>query len=234
MIKRAYCLGALALLMAPPVAAQQVSAELSAFGGLYLPVTDVSEMEEAILDELGLLMGVELDKWTGKHKAGLALGGRVDLWFTEAFGIEGTFVYAFSSAETEISGSDAGVPFSESADTSAYVWLASLKGLYRFRPQDGFNIHIGGGLALISRGGNAYDYLSEGFGTDIEGLTDIGAVVNVGATFDVAKKLAIRFDVEDYIYPAKPDLEGADVDVFKSKLQLDLMLTGGLVVRLGG
>ncbi len=227
-------LGALALLVAQPAAAQQVSVEFTGLGGLYLPVANVLEVEDDILDELGALMGIELDEWTGKHKAGFALGGRVNLWFTDVFGVEGSFIYSFGNAETEITGSDAGVPFSESADSSAHVWLASLKGLYRFRPQDSFRLHIGGGLALIGHGGDAYDFFSEAFGADIEGKTDIGGVINVGAIFDVAEQVAIRFDIEDYIYAGKFDVEGATLDITKSKLQNDLLFTGGISIRLGG
>ncbi len=63
------------------------------------------------------------------------------------------------------------------------------------------------------------------------GKTDIGGVVNIGATFDVTPQVAIRLDAQDYIYSAKFEADGADVG--DSKFQNDIAITGGIVVKVG-
>ncbi len=261
-MKKAWCVGALlALLATSPGAAQQVMVEITPYGGLFLPVTNIlelnsvargeiaSEVEEG-LGDLGVIVSLDLDELTAKHKASFLFGGRLTVWVTDVFGVEGGFAYALSGADVDLAGTADGFEFDEAdlievvrelggseavaeveqdlLEPDAYVWLASLKGLYRFVPQPGgiFAIHIGGGVALIGRGGDAFE--------EVGGTTDVGGVLNLGATFDVSPQVAIRLDVEDYLYSAKFEDDPSGVEISDSAFQNDLIFTGGLVIRLGG
>lgn len=262
MRKTVWCVGALlALLAASPGSAQQVTVEITPYGGLFLPVTNIldlnatarteiaSEIQGGLADLTGVFVDVDLDELTGKHKASLLFGGRLTVWMTEVFGVEGGFAYALSGADVDLAGTVDGIDIDEAdlielaqelggaeaaaeveqdlAEPDAYVWLASLKGLYRFVPQPGgiFAIHVGGGVALIGRGGDAFE--------EVAGTTDVGGVLNLGATFDVSPQIAIRLDVEDYLYSAKFEDEPSGVEISDSAFQNDLVFTGGLAIRLG-
>jgi opacity protein-like surface antigen len=223
-MKRILCVGALlAMTSVAPAAAQQVMIEINPFGGLYLPTTDVIEFDSVILD----LPSEEMA--TAKQKTAAAFGGRITIWLQQAFAIEGGFAYALSDGDVELNGQDL-------CDTSfdgdaivcdANVWFGSLKGLYRFAPQAGANwaIHLGAGPAVISRGGDAFE--------DADGKTDIGGVLNVGASFDLTPQVAIRLDAEDYLYSAKFEDSESGVELGDSKFQNDLLFTGGIAIRLG-
>jgi hypothetical protein len=103
------------------------------------------------------------------------------------------------------------------------IFLAAAKVMYRFGPPMGnSSFHIGGGPAILSRGGNAYE------GAD--GTTDIGGVVNLGASFKVGPTISIRVDAEDYLSSAK---FGADGEESESKLQNDVTLSVGAQISVG-
>ncbi|KPK75380.1 MAG: hypothetical protein AMS25_18425 [Gemmatimonas sp. SM23_52] len=227
MLRKACGLVALVVpLLAGPALAQQVAVDVNGFGGVYLPVTDW-QFSDQVAQAAGFSEAV------AQHSTAVLFGGRLTLWVTDVFGVEAGFAYALSDIEVEattvgvgtenICGQEfAGEPF----DCDASVWLASLKGLYRFAPQFGgiWAIHIGGGLAMIGRTGDIYD--------ETEGTTDVGGVVNIGATFDVAPQVAIRLDVEDYLYSVKLE-EEAGLELGDSQFQNDLIFTGGIVIKLG-
>ena len=98
---------------------------------------------------------------------------------------------------------------------------------------------VGGGLAVVGRGGDAYkefviQFLDQDLVFENDGTTDIGGVLHIGAAFDVSEAFAIRIDVEDYIHSVKQTLTlGVDTFDSDSKLQNDLLLTGGVAIRLG-
>lgn len=219
MFRKVFGVAALLALFAGPASAQQqIMVDIGGFGGLFLPVTDVIEFSPELLAEIGA------SEATAKHKAAVMFGGNVTVWVTDVFGIEGAFAYALSDGELTADGQDV-CDDPDIGPCDANVYMGSVKGMYRFLPQPGgiIAIHLGAGVALIGRGGDLWD--------GVDGKTDIGGVVNVGATFDVAPQVAIRLDVQDYIYPAKFDVDG--VELGDSKLQNDLAFTGGVVVKLG-
>ncbi len=251
MLKRTWCVAALlALLAANPAAGQrQVRVEITPFGGLFLPVTDAYEASEAglnllelaLVEELDILPGeINLNELTAKQKSAVSFGARVSAWITEVFGLEGSFTFALSDGETSLAADILGVSVEgdvcgvvtldgedipTGAECDSNVLYASAKALYRVIPQPGgmLSIHLGGGPALISRGGDFWD--------GIDGTTDIGGVLNVGATFDVSPQVGIRLDAEDYLYSAKFEVDNAEVG--DSKFQNDLFFTGGIVIKFG-
>lgn len=238
MLNKAWSACVAFLLAASPVYGQ-VRFEIAPFGGLILPVTDVVEanasvlarietdMEQVILERTGEFIDIEVDEATAKHKMGFLFGGRLILWSGGKFGLEGSFAYAMTDLEVTVSGSapDLGETFSEPEDQSGNLWLASLKGLYRFAagPSAPVLFHLGGGLAVLGRGGDAWK--------ETDGTTDMAGVLNLGVTFDAGGRLAIRVDAEDYLYSAKFEDEGQEIG--DSKFQNDLVFTGGVVIKLG-
>lgn len=231
--------GLAALLAASPAGAQEVTVDLSPYVGLYLPTADFLDYAE---DVDGVTLALE-----SKHKAAFLFGGRVTLWFTSMFGLEGGFAYALSDADPQVSIRPT-IPglILGWAGESASVWLASLKGLFRLGgdPAAPVKFHVGGGLHVVGRSGDAYseaalvaiyEGIMEAEQFEAEGTTDFGGVLNVGATIDVSEVIAFRIDAEDYLYSGKATFEGDLGDVFESdsKLQNDLVLTGSLVIKLG-
>ncbi len=234
MLKKTWCVSALLALLAvsPAVGQAQVRVEIAPLGGLFLPVTDIVEFNQELLtfieEEVEFLLdlspgSLDLDEVSAKHKAAALFGGRITGWLTDVVALEGSFVFALSDGELKVVGSALGESFDESVDDDANVWLGSLKVLYRFVPQPDaiWAIHIGGGPAIIGRGGDVWE--------DTDGTTDFGGVLNVGAIFDVSPQVGIRLDVEDYIYSAKFEVEGEELG--DSKFQNDLLFTGGIVIR---
>ncbi len=229
MIRKMLCMTALLALPAasPAMAQQQVMVDITGYGGLYLAVTDWDFSEE-IAQAGGFTTA------TAGQAAAVLFGGRLTVWATDVFGVEGGFAFALSDVELEATAPGEGVQDicdevidGEVFPCDANVWLASLKALYRFMPQPGgiIAIHIGGGVAVIGRTGDAFE--------DTDGKTDIGGVLNIGATFDVTPQVAIRLDAEDYIYSAKFEDAETGEALGDSQFQNDLVITGGIVIKLG-
>lgn len=223
----------LALLVASPAAAQQVAVDLVPFVGFYLPTSDVFDWSDT---ESGVTATV-----TGKHKTGFAFGGRVTLWLSDTFGVEGGFAYGPGDVDYDVTVVGGGFDEFVSSSVSASVWRGSLKGMVNLvpSPDASLSFFVGGGLAVVGRSGDAYKefvirVLDENVPFENEGTTDIGGVLNVGVAFDVSEMIAIRIDVEDYIHSLKQTMRVPnDVLNSDSKLQNDLQVTGGVAIQLG-
>lgn len=151
-----------------------------------------------------------------QQQTGLSIGGRGTLWLEEALAVEGGFVFGFS--DVEMSG------VAGQTTEGGHVWAASGRALYRpFQTEGAVLIHLGGGLAIIGRGGDTY--------TNITGTTDIGGTVGVGASFAVARGFSIRIEAEDYFYWAKfnPDLPLETGTRFQNDLVFSAGLAGSIV-----
>jgi hypothetical protein len=213
----------LGLIAAP--AAAQIQVDLIPYVGAYLPTNDLAVISYATSTD-------QTNKVTFGQRASVLLGGRVDVWLSPKWGVEGNFAYAFSQGEetssvggqTDDSCSEAG------ADCGAYVWYGSVKALYRIypKPDAGYSVHLAAGPAFIGRGGAFYDGL-EGSET-----SDIGGVLGVGVDVAVSSMMGLAIDFEDYIYKYKTDvdIEGTTYEA-SSKIQNDLAFTVGLVIHLG-
>lgn len=190
-----------------PAFAQQV--ELSPYVGAVVPFSNVLEEEDPTLGSTEL-----------KHKVGIALGGRVTLWTPGSLGFEGQFAYALSNVKLTVDGTEV-EDCGEACDAS--IVFGAAKVMFRFAPPaGGASFHIGGGPAVISRSGNAYE--------GAEGTTDIGGVVNLGVSFKVGPVVSVRVDAEDYLSSAKFGAEGAESE---SKFQNDVVLAAGVQIGVG-
>jgi hypothetical protein len=221
MIKMAPNVALLLVLAAvSPTMAQNVSVDLNGFGGLYVPTTEFQFASE--------FLPPGVSEATAKHKSAVIFGGRLGLWFSPAFGIEGEFGYALSDAEVKFDGQDiCGQEIDgELFECDANSWQGALKGLYRIKPQPDaiWSLHLGAGAGVVGRGGKAYD--------EAEGTTDIAGVADVGASFDVSPQIAIRLDAEGYFYSLQiKDADTGDA-LGDSKFTTDLTFTGGVTVKL--
>ncbi len=150
---------------------------------------------------------------TGKHESALAVGGRLTLGLPGPLGVEGAFNYVLSDVEEEGAGTE-----------SAHVWAVSGRAVFEFGlPAAPLTFFVNGGIAYIDRGGDAYE--------DVEDKSNVGGVAGVGVKVGLPGLLAIRLDVEDYIYSAKPTIAG--LEPADSKLQNDIVVSAGLVFSIG-
>lgn len=198
----------LALLPASLGAQQQVRFAIGGFGGLYVPTTDlVSEIDQ----EIGVF---EFGQATGFN-----FGGRLAIWPSDRFGIEGELAFVLSDTEVQILPINGGQLTDEQID--ATVALASLTLVYSvikpaFEP---FEVFISGGVGVVSRSGDLWDDL-EALGFDDP--TDIAGILGLGGKYGVAPGVWLRADLRDYLSSFKL------VDGLDSKLQNDLLINVGL------
>jgi hypothetical protein len=206
-----------------PLAAQATSIEFVPYGGAFFATGDLAGA--TLIDTVTS----EQTAVTLRQKTGLQLGGRLVAWWSRTVGWEFGFAYAQSTMEAKTNdGSD----LCGEADTqcNANIWYASSKVLFRYAPQPykGWQVFGGAGLAVA---GHVGEFWEEG-----DALTDLGGVFNVGASLDLSKAIAIRIDVEDYLYQFEPTLKDDPLigSVETSKLQNDFVISAGIVLRFFG
>ncbi len=196
---------AIVLASATPATAQKPVVELTPYAGVFIPVGN--------LLEAGFLFPV-----TGGHVAGLALGGRATAWLAGPIGIEGTLNYAFSDVEEGI------VDVFGSGD--AYVWAGSARLALRIGSLSApVSLVLSAGLGYVSRGGDAYE--------DVEDEGDLAYAGGLGLRIDLPGRLAIRLDVDDYLYnydaTQQTDIGEISID---SQFQADFVIAVGLSIQL--
>ncbi len=91
-----------------------------------------------------------------------------------------------------------------------------------------FGIHVSGGLAVVNRGGEFFDGGGL-FREELDGGTNVAAIVGLGFRYSFSRRLGIRLDVRDYVSSYKQTLPGGELD---SELQNDIWTTGGLEITL--
>lgn len=192
-----------------PAVAQPPQFELVPFVGAFVPLGDLSDQP---LD----IGGTTLDR--AKQATSLAFGGRAVLWLAGPVGVEGSLFYAPSEAETTVAG--------VASEQDAYVWAGAGRLLLKLGvPGAPVHFLLDGGVAVIGRGGDAYNGLN--------GTSKVGGVAGVAGRFGLSDRLAIRLDAESYLYRARLRPEGSQQPIeFDSKLQGDIVLSAGLVIRL--
>lgn len=206
---------AFAFVGATPAMAQLPGLEIEPYIGAYVPLRNI--VEESLT-----IPGFGTADQTAQQKEALALGGRVTVWLAGPIGVEGNFMYAFSDAELDDG--------TEVSDTSAYVWAADARVVFRLGvPLAPISFHINGGIALIGRGGDAYEDVTAG-------TSDVGGVVGVGTRIKLPGIFAIRADADGFFYSSQLTVDDPDLGgefAFDSQFQADLVLSAGLVIGLG-
>ncbi|MEE9156618.1 MAG: hypothetical protein V3U38_08200, partial [Gemmatimonadota bacterium] len=62
-----------------------------------------------------------------------------------------------------------------------------------------------------------------------------GGVIDIGVTYNLSRRFAIRADAEDFLYSFKGRVTIGEDDQIEtdSRFQNDLLFTAGLVIRIG-
>ncbi len=192
-----------------PRSSAQVRFEFTPFGGLYLPTSKV-------IDQFSTACNCQV---SGKQKTNFSLGGRIAAWVSDRLAVEGSFGYSGSGVSITAAGFG-------SADTSANILTGSARLLIGLGPRALNTLfYLSGGLGLVAHGGAAY--------TGASGTTRVGAIAGVGARLKVAPSLAVRAELEDYLYSAQFSASSGGGQT-NSKFQNDLVLSLGLAIPLGG
>ena len=187
---------------------QQPSIEITPYFGLYMPTTSViSQFEPSCPCDVSL-----------KHQPAFLVGTRVLFWMNRRFGLEAAMAYSASGVRAEASGIGA-------ADTAAEVVLGTARLVARLNHPDATTAFLAGaGLGAVAHGGDFYDLAGA------TGTTDLGASVMVGVRSQIASRLMVRVELEDYLYSAS---FGPSPNT-NSQFQHDLVASLGLGVLLGG
>lgn len=194
--------------------AQVPSLEVTPYVGGFIPLANVVEEDDF---DFGPPVGVV--GFEASQDVSAALGVRLGLGLPGPLGVEGAFLYAPSDAELEASSG-------ESTSEDAYVWAGSGRLVIELGlPAVPVGFHLNGGVAVIGRGGDAFEDVSEG-------ETDIGGVVGIGVKLDLPGRFSLRGDIEDYLYSAQLTVaDGADETELESRFQSDLVISVGLGIR---
>lgn len=210
---RGYRAAALALLMAlvPCSLAAQTRVAISAFGGVYLPTSDLYDGVVPTQDSPISLKYGQATGWTA--------GGRLALWPTSRIGIEAEAAYVASNVEGDILATVNGNLVPRSGTVDASTFMGSLNVLYALirPPLEPLSIYLSGGVGFVSRGGEFFE--------DLQDASDIAGVAGLGLKYGVGKGVWIRVDLKDYISSYEEvNLTTASLTGGGSKLQNDLLI----------
>jgi hypothetical protein len=177
---------------------------LTPYGGAFIPTSTLGSV--AVLDNNDNPITID-----GKLQTSPGLGGRLAYWSSERFGIEASYFYDKGSLKV--------TDGRTSALFDSEIQIGSLKAMLQVsNGASGTDFVVNGGLAGVHHGGPAFLV----GGTP----TAVGGIVGTGLYIDVGSQVRLRLDSEMFVY----DWRGQGG--FPSKLQADLMFTGGLAIRL--
>ncbi|MEP6571087.1 MAG: hypothetical protein ABJD11_00260 [Gemmatimonadota bacterium] len=183
--------------------------------GIYAPTTDLVN---------SLING---DTVAFKQKVGLALGGRLGLWFGRRFGISVTGAFVPSKLQATVTQTGVQTQGQQNSD----LWFGTGRvNLWLLPPTGILSVGVNGGVGVVGRGKTTIDDPSNpGSSLTDPSRTDIGGVA--GATVGVnLGGLGLFVSADDYIYNPKVFTQlGA-----KPTRQNDIQISFGLGVPLGG
>jgi hypothetical protein len=158
--------------------------ELSLYGAVYTPLTDVAATEGSSITGAPQQFGWRLTTSS-------AVGGRLTLWLSRRLGVEAAAL--FSPSDLAI---DNLVPMWPPVEFDASVVIASGRVIWRaVGPDRPVTYHLLGGIGFVTRSGLAFE--------TIEGTTDPAAVLGGGLRARLGPRVDLRLDVEDYAYFAE-------------------------------
>ena len=201
--KTTLIVASLGVLAAP--ANGQVQVGLSAFGGGYVPVSE-------LFDQIPLGTGGPVILNLGQEPGFLA-GGRLTLWFSR-LGVEAEAGYVFSKVDLPDRVVEAGLT------DDGEIFMGSLNVMYVLfeAPFSPLSVHVSGGGGFVSRTGD--------FFAGLDDTTSLAGALGFGIRFGLGRVVRLRFDVKDYISSFAPTTRAGDE--IDSKIQNELIGTLGL------
>jgi hypothetical protein len=206
-MKRPLVLLALLVFAAVPLAAQTVT--LTPRIGAYVPLVNLLESTDP-----GSGLARE-DKATTMFD----IGGRLGVWFSNSFGLEGVVDYNRSSVQSFIGGA-------RQENFHSHLFAASLRPMLKLSPAGGkVALIVSAGGGLVDRGGDYINGLSPP-ATQFTGRTDVAGAAGIGLEVKISRHVAARIDVDGYTYNAQYRSAGAGNT--SNLRQYDLFITFGL------
>ncbi len=185
------------LLVSAASDAQAGALEIQGYAGLYSPA---ALAVEEMVPGAGTV--------TAEHADALALGGRLDIWLKNQLALELGGMYTSTSLDGQVLGI--------TGSTGARAVFGSAKLLLQGASDPNqTRFHIGAGIML---GSMSYD--------DIDGSNWVALTVGGGVRVPLSEFVALRLDVDDYIYTLQWFVDG--VSVTDELLQHDLVFSLGL------
>ena len=171
-----------AAILAPPKCATQVSGtlEFSPVVGAYHPTTELSRQRLGSVPEVAIYQ-------TRQNAAAAALGGRLTAWANRWIAFEGSAWYAWAPVIQEVTSSWLGppIPPERLEDAPGGVVGSDVRLLVCLPPVAGMRVFVVGGGAFVSHGGDGAGW---------------GGVVGAGSRLRVARSLALRAELAQYLY----------------------------------
>ena len=211
----------------PTIASAQLGGKfvLTPYVGVYSPANDIAKIDVGS-SQLGARM-------SAKHESSAAYGANLSYWMSDNWAFELGGAYSASGLRSsgliaDPTGSTAGA-----ATEGAHIVLGSAKMMMQLFPSTSdFNMRLGFGPAIISRGGSAYASDADG---KVTGLTDLGAAISLCSRLNFTQNLGVRVRVEDYIYQGRLGWAATNPSesfTFPEKMQHDFVISAGLQVFL--
>ncbi len=195
---------ALAALMdiATPAVAQRV--QLVPNIGVYVPTTN-------------LLQAVQGEEY--EQQVSLTVGGQLDFWFGNRIGVQGTGSYAPSSLSVSANGTSA------VEDANIFTGTGRLL-VYLIPDSSPVSFLVTGGVALINRGGSAYEGAVD--------RTDVGGALGASVGFRLGPVVNLRVTADSYLYNAGVLTQVPGATPEDTMLQRDVQLSFGFGIPLLG
>ncbi len=150
-----------------------------------------------------------------EQQVSLSFGGKLDIWLTDRFGIQGTGTYAPSRLSVGLNGAGAA--------TDANLFIGSGRLAYYVIPRTSIvSFLVNGGVGWLKRSGDAY--------AGVEDTSDLSGTVGAAIGLRLGPILSIRVSGESYLY--KPDFVAEALQI--PSTQNDFNLSIGIGVPLLG
>ena len=211
----------------PALAQEQTTYAVTPFIGLYLPTADL--VGNQAVPEAGLL---DPETMSMTQETALAFGLRASRSLSSKLWVELEFQYAASAIQRTATRREPLPEPTVALDARVFTLGANVLWEVFRAPFTPVAVHLLGGLALVSRGGEFFDERADLGGELFEGLDggmDIALIVGSGLRYGLSPHLGVRIDVRDYASFYAQSLRGAD---FESELQNELWVTGGIELTL--
>jgi hypothetical protein len=184
-------------------AAQQVQRfSLGPTVGLLLPATELFKA----------ITGQSL-----KQESGITIGGQMGIALTQRLGLQltGNFVPGDLSATLDSS--------SQTTTAASMFFGAGKLSFYLLPPTSPISLQLNGGIALVKRGGTAYQNLKD--------KTSVGGTVGAQLGLRLGSLPPLQLGVETYLY--KQNLDGLTTETGEKASQKDIQLSLGFGLPFG-